>query len=75
MQSQQRHTVGIRRRGRDAVRELLREVILITTLGIQGKSVSQPYWRKIEPVKFSKRKNAELQESMLNHYRSFIQFV
>lgn len=72
MQSKQRHMVGIQRRGSDAVRELSREIILITTLGIQCKSVIYPYWRKIEPIKFSKRKNAQLQESSLNHCRSFI---
>lgn len=72
MQSKQRHMVGIQRRGSDAVRELSREIILITILGIRCKSVIQPYWRKIEPVQFSKRKNAQLQESVSNHYRSFI---
>lgn len=65
--------VGIQRRGSDAVRELSREIILITILGIQSKSVIQTRWRKIEPVRFSRRKNAPFQESILNHYRPLTQ--
>lgn len=44
--------VGIQTGGSDAVRDLSREMILITILGIQCKCVSQPYWRKIKLIKF-----------------------
>lgn len=52
MQRNRAHMVGIQTGGSDAVRDLSREMILITILGIQCKCVSQPYWRKIKPIKF-----------------------
>lgn len=55
--------VGTQRRGSDEARELSREIILITILGIRCKSVIQARCRETEPVEFSKRKKKKKMQS------------